>query len=53
MSCPNLKTVADCDAKYDAASWKILKEPTASDDPAVLAKRHKYKSGLAPLLEIM
>lgn len=53
MSCPKLKSVAECDANYDAASWKTLKDQAASDDPAVLAKRHKYKSGLAPLLELL
>jgi len=53
MACADMATLEDCDKKMDGKVWSMLKDLAKSNDPAVLAKRHKYKSIVAPMLELM
>lgn len=53
MQCGEFGTLEACDKSMNKDQWKILIDLANSDDASVLAQRHKYKSVVAPLIEIL
>lgn len=53
LVCNELNSVAKCDAKFDPTAWSELKELANSNDPAVLASRHKYKTVVPIIIKML
>lgn len=53
LVCNDLNSVAKCDAKFDPATWTELKSLANSNDPAVLARRHHYKTVVPIIIKML
>ena len=53
MQCGEYGSLEACDKSMNKDQWKTLLDLASSDDASVLAQKHKYKSVVAPIIEIL
>ncbi|XP_054159979.1 uncharacterized protein LOC128958189 [Oppia nitens] len=53
FACSNYDSIAKCESDLNPTALKTIKDVIATDDAAVLAQRHKFKSEISTAVELM